>query len=44
MENKLRAIARFLCDNFGPVLVFYGANHFWGLKPAIVASGDSGFL
>lgn len=36
--EKLRALAGFAFENFGPILVFYGINHFYGLKAAIVAS------
>jgi len=38
MNQKLGALARVLFDNFGPVIVFYGVNHFYGLKMAIIAS------
>jgi intracellular septation protein A len=38
MNQKLSALVRVLFDNFGPILVFYGVNHFYGLKFAIIAS------
>ena len=38
MTPKIRAALYFLYSNFGPLIVFYGVNHFWGLKPAIAAS------
>jgi len=38
MNEKLRGTAQSLIENFGPVIVFYGLNHFWGLKPAIAGS------
>lgn len=36
--EKLRALAKFAVENFGPILVFYGINHFYDIKSAIVAS------
>src|ERR1700742_5124464 len=38
MKEKLSALIRVLVDNFGPILVFYGINHFYGLKLAIIGS------
>jgi len=38
MKQKLGALVRVLFENFGPILVFYGVNHFYGLKLAIIAS------
>ncbi len=36
--EKIKGIIQFLFKNFGPLLVFYLANRFWGLKTAIVVS------
>lgn len=36
--EKLKGVAIFLYKNFGPLIVFYIANHFWGLKTAILVS------
>jgi intracellular septation protein A len=36
--EKIKGIALFLYKNFGPLIVFYVANHFWGLKTAIAVS------
>jgi len=36
--NRLIGLVRFLFREFGPLIVFYGVNHFYGIKPAIVAS------
>jgi intracellular septation protein A len=36
--DKFRTLAKIAFENFGPVLVFYAVNHFYGLKPAIAAS------
>jgi intracellular septation protein A len=36
--EKIKGIVQFLFKNFGPLLVFYLANRFWGLKTAIVVS------
>lgn len=36
--EKLKGLVRFALENFGPILVFYGVNHSYGLKPAILAS------
>ncbi len=49
MREKWATGARFIFTNFGPLIVFYGINHFYGLKPAIVAStvvsfGEIAFL
>jgi intracellular septation protein A len=38
MNQKLGALVRVLVDNFGPIIVFYGVNHFYGLQMAIIAS------
>jgi intracellular septation protein A len=38
MQQKIQNLARFIFGNFGPILIFYGANHFCGLKPAIALS------
>ena len=38
MGQKIRALTIFVFNNFGPLVVFYGANHFFGLKPAIACS------
>jgi intracellular septation protein len=35
---KAKALTQFLFSNFGPILVFYFANHFWGLKIAVGSS------
>ena len=37
MKN-LRSFLRFAFSNFGPVIIFYVINRFYGLKPAIVIS------
>src|SRR4051812_8798546 len=36
--SKFTQFIFFVFSNFGPLVVFYSANHFWGLKPAIVTS------
>lgn len=36
--EKFKTFAKFAFENFGPVLIFYAVNHFYGLKPAIIAS------
>ncbi|MBL7672123.1 MAG: septation protein IspZ [Bdellovibrionaceae bacterium] len=36
--EKIKGIALFFYKNFGPLIVFYVANHFWGLKTAIAVS------
>lgn len=36
--QKMVGLLKFLFSNFGPLLVFYVTNHFYGLKIAIVAS------
>lgn len=33
--ERIKDIGLFLYKNFGPLIVFYIANHFWGLKSAI---------
>ena len=38
MPQKIRKFLVFVYNNFGPLVLFYGVNHFWGLKPAIAAS------
>jgi intracellular septation protein A len=38
MGQKSSAIAKFIFGNFGPLIIFYGVNHFYGLKPAIALS------
>lgn len=37
-SEKLRGLLKFAFNNFGPVIVFYAVNHFYGLKPAIAVS------
>ena len=37
-SEKIRGLLKFLFNNFGPVIVFYAVNHFYGLKPAIAVS------
>jgi len=36
--KKIGGLIGFLLLQFGPILVFYGANHFYGLKAALIAS------
>lgn len=36
--NKAVGLIRFAFSNFGPILVFYSANHFLGLKVAVLSS------
>jgi hypothetical protein len=36
--GQIRAGLRFVFNSFGPFVVFYTANHFWGLKQAILLS------
>ena len=36
--SRISKIVLFCFTNFGPLIVFYAANHFWGLKPAIIVS------
>ena len=36
--SKIYKILAFAISNFGPLIVFYGTNHFYGLKPAIITS------
>ena len=36
--KKLAPRLRYAFSNFGPLIAFYAVNHFWGLKPAILAS------
>ena len=36
--DKIKGIANFLYKNFGPLVVFYIANHIWGLKTATFVS------
>ncbi|MFL5815715.1 MAG: septation protein IspZ [Bdellovibrionia bacterium] len=36
--ERLKPLAKVAFENFGPVLVFYAVNHFYGLRPAIAAS------
>jgi intracellular septation protein A len=36
--EKINKLAKFVFKNFGPILVFYIANYFFGLKIAVVAS------
>ena len=43
MEPLIR-IAKFAFNNFGPLIVFYLVNHFYGLRIAVVAGVISGFL
>ena len=31
-------ILQFVLSNFGPLIAFYGVNHFWGLKPAVASA------
>ena len=38
MKQKILPFLRFVYNNFAPLLVFYGVNHFYGLKPAIAVS------
>ena len=38
LVQKVQAFLRFVLNNFGPLVVFYAVNHFFGLKPAIGAS------
>lgn len=37
MKKAVSAL-KYAFTNFGPLIVFYLANHFWGLKPAILVS------
>jgi intracellular septation protein A len=37
-SEKVRSLLRFAFNNFGPIIVFYGINHFFGLKAAIAIS------
>jgi len=37
-RERLRQLLVTIGADLGPVIVFYGVNHFYGLKPAIVAS------
>lgn len=36
--GKSQSFLKFIFSNFGPLIIFYFANHFWGLKAAIAAS------
>ena len=36
--KKLLSALKYAVTNFGPLIFFYLANHFWGLKPAILVS------
>ena len=36
--NQLMKIIQFAFNNFGPLIVFYGVNHFYGLRTAIISS------
>lgn len=36
--KKLKSVLLFIINNFGPLVVFYGVNHFYGLKPAIATT------
>jgi intracellular septation protein A len=36
--SKLFSFLKFAALNFGPAIVFYGTNHYCGLKPAIIFS------
>jgi intracellular septation protein A len=38
LKNKFLSLLQFIYDNFAPLIIFYGINHFWGLKPAIIVS------
>src|SRR5262249_24748539 len=38
MLQKIRALITFALVNFGPLVIFYGTNHFVGLKVAIAVS------
>jgi intracellular septation protein A len=36
--TKLKILSSFLFSNFGPLIIFYFCNHFWGLKVALAAT------
>lgn len=38
LKDRVKAILLFIISNFGPLIGFYIANHFWGLKVAVIFS------
>ncbi len=42
--NRFLSILTFILKNFGPLIVFYFANHIWGLKTAIAVSMGYAFV
>ena len=36
--SKVIGLLNFALTNFGPIITFYAANHFFGLKVAVLAS------
>ncbi len=38
MKEKILQLVRFIYNNFTPLVIFYGVNHYFGLKPAILSS------
>jgi intracellular septation protein A len=36
--EKLKGIIFFIFREFGPLILFYGVNHYYGLKPALIVS------
>jgi intracellular septation protein A len=38
LMEKVKSLAKFILGNFGPILVFYVSNHFFGLRVAVLAS------